>query len=127
MFAITTRNKLRSSRYAVNMIWAWRCVRRQLARTPGMLAYTTGLASPTEFFTLTLWQRELDMFLFMSSDAHRDMMWNFRDWTQSFWSMRWNAAGDEIGSWNGRMFETLHDEREPGPPHQWPGYLNHDQ
>lgn len=128
MFAITTRNKLRGPRYAVNMIWAWRHVRRQLARTPGMLAYTTGIANPTEFYTLTLWQREIDMFLFMSSDAHRDLMWNFRDWTQSFWSMRWNAAHGEIGSWNGSMFGTLDDERPREPAtHQWPGYLDHGQ
>lgn len=127
MFAITTRNKLRSQRYAVNMIWAWRHVRRQLARTPGMLAYTTGIATPTEFFTLTLWQREIDMFLFMSSDAHRDMMWNFRDWTQSFWSMRWNAARAEVGAWNGRVFATLNDERPVGPTRLWPGYLDHGQ
>lgn len=83
MFAITTRNKLRSRRHAFSMIRAWRQERRQLARTPGMLAYTTGISTLTEFFTFTLWQRELDMFQFMASDAHRDMMWNFRAWTQS--------------------------------------------
>lgn len=94
MFAITTRNKLRSRRHAISMIWAWWHVRRQLARTPGMLLYSTAIPSLTEFFTLTLWEREMDMFLFMASDAHREMMWNFRRWSESFWSMRWNPAVD---------------------------------
>ena len=123
MFAITTRNKLRSRRYAVNMIWAWGQVRKQLARTPAMLAYTTAMANATEFFTFTLWQREIDMFLFMSSDAHRDMMWNFRVWTESFWSMRWNAAQGETGAWNGRRFEVPDAKRPVVPSQLWPGYL----
>ena len=87
MFAITTRNKLRSRRHAISMIFAWRRIRQQLARTPGMLAYTTGMANLTEFYTLTLWEKEIDMTLFMASDDHREMMWNVRHWSESFWSM----------------------------------------
>lgn len=104
MFAVVTRNLLRSRRYAVSMVWAWWQVRRQLAQTPGMLAYTTAIANLREFFTLTLWQRELDMYRFMASDAHADMMWNFRRWDESFWSMRWNPCGQEVGSWDHRRF-----------------------
>lgn len=99
MFAVTTRNKLRSARYAPNMIRAWFRVRRQLYGTPGMLRYTTGIASLTEFYTCTLWETEMQMFAFMSSDAHRDMMWNFSRWSDSFWAMRWDASEDELGTW----------------------------
>lgn len=125
MFAITTRNKLRSRRFALNMVWAWSHVRRQLERTPGMLAYTTGIASLTEFVTLSLWEKEIDMFLFMSSDDHLDMMWNFRHWTDSFWSMRWNATHEEAGAWDGRMFAAF----PPAPEARYagPGYLDEDR
>jgi len=123
MFAITTRNKLRSRRHAISMVWAWRAIRRQLARTPGMLAYTTGMASLTEFYTLTLWEKEIDMTLFMTSDDHRDMMWNVRHWSDSFWSMRWNSTGDEIGSWNGKSFANDKTVRAEQPTYVGPGFL----
>jgi len=100
MFAITTRNKLRSRRYALHMVRAWLRVRRQLYATPGMLRYTTGIANLTEFYTCTLWETEMEMFAFMSSGAHRDMMWNFNRWSDSFWAMRWDATEDELGNWD---------------------------
>ena len=123
MFAITTRNKLRSRRHAISMIWAWRLIRRQLGRTPGMLAYTTGMATLTEFYTLTLWEKEIDMTLFMASEDHRDMMWNVRRWADSFWSMRWNGTADEVGTWNGQRF--AHDGVVASQKRQYvgPGYV----
>jgi len=99
VFAITTRNKLRSPRYAPHMVRAWFRVRRQLYETPGMLRYTTGIANLTEFYTCTLWETEMEMFAFMSSGAHRDMMWNFSRWSDAFWAMRWEATQDELGHW----------------------------
>lgn len=100
MFAVTTRNKLRSARYTLHMIKAWLKVRKQLHETPGMLRYTTGIANLTEFYTCTLWDTEMEMFAFMSSGAHRDMMWNFKKWSDSFWAMRWDASKDELGYWD---------------------------
>ena len=100
MFAVTTRNKLRSKRYAPHMVRAWLRVRKQLYETPGMLRYTTGIANLTEFYTCTLWDTEMEMFAFMSSGAHRDMMWNFKKWSDSFWAMRWDASDDELGYWD---------------------------
>jgi hypothetical protein len=123
MFAVTTRNKLRSRRHAVSMIWAWAHIRRQLERTPGMLAYTTGIANLTEFFTLTLWEKEIDMTLFMASEDHRDMMWNARHWSESFWSMRWNPARDEVGTWSGRAFSKAEASATAGARYVGPGYL----
>lgn len=81
------------------MIKAWFRVRRQLYKTKGMIRYSTGIANLTEFYTVTLWENEMDMFAFMSSDAHRDMMWNFSKWSESFWAMRWDASTDEVGAW----------------------------
>lgn len=124
MFAITTRNKLHSRRHALSMIFAWARIRQQLARTPGMLAYTTGMANLTEFYTLTLWEKEIDMTLFMASDDHREMMWNARHWSQSFWSMRWNPTPDEIGDWCGKAFAADVGSAPAKPRYIGPGYLN---
>lgn len=124
MFAVTTRNKLRSRRHAVSMIWAWGHIRRQLARTPGMLAYTTGIANLNEFFTLTLWEKEIDMTLFMASGEHRDMMWNARQWSESFWSVRWNPTKDEIGAWSGNEFSGAETHMATKPKYLGPGYLD---
>lgn len=124
MFAVTTRNKLRSRRHAVSMIWAWGHIRRQLAHTPGMLAYTTGIANLTEFFTLTLWEKEIDMMLFMASEDHRDMMWNTRQWSESFWSMRWQPTKDEMGAWGGQTFSETEMPATAKSTYVGPGYLN---
>jgi hypothetical protein len=124
VFAVTTRNKLRSRRHAVSMIWAWGHIRRQLAHTPGMLAYTTGIANLTEFFTLTLWEKEIDMTLFMASEDHRDMMWNTRQWSESFWSMRWKPTKNEVGTWSGIAFSEAHSLIAAKPKYVGPGYLD---
>ena len=99
MLAVTTRNKLRGPRFFLPMVRAWLLVRRQLARTPGMLRYITGIASLTEFYTLTLWESKSAMFAFTASGGHRQMMWMFTRWSQSFWSMRWQPTTDEAGAW----------------------------
>ncbi len=124
MFAITTRNKLRSRRHAPSMILAWRRIRQQLGRTQGMLAYTTGMANLTEFYTLTLWKKEIDMTLFMASDDHREMMWNVRHWSDSFWSMRWNPTMDEVGRWCDRSYASDVNTTLAKPRSVGPGYLN---
>ena len=105
------------------MILAWRRIRQQLARTPGMLAYTTGMANLTEFYTLTLWEKEIDMTLFMASDDHREMMWNVRHWSESFWSMRWNPTMDEVGIWCGKAYARDDGDAPAKPRYVGPGYL----
>jgi len=106
------------------MIFAWSRIRKQLSRTPGMLAYTTGMANLTEFYTLTLWEKEIDMTLFMASDDHRDMMWNVRHWSDSFWSMRWNPTVDEVGAWCGKAYAGDIVTEPVKPTYVGPGYLN---
>ena len=124
MFAITTRNKLRSRRHAISMIWAWSRIRQQLSRTPGMLAYSTGIADLTEFFTITLWEKEIDMTLFMGSEDHRDMMWNARTWSESFWSMRWDPTGHEFGHWDGKSFADPMAGEKKKQTYLGPGFLH---
>ncbi len=89
-----------------------------------MLAYSTGIAGLTEFFTVTLWEKEIDMFLFMSSEDHRDMMWNARNWSESFWSMRWDPAGHEFGNWDGMSFANEISGQKKKQAYLGPGYMH---
>lgn len=121
MVAVTTRNKLRGPRFFLPMLRAWLLIRRQLSQTPGMLRYITGIASLTEFYTLTIWDSRSAMFRFTASGGHRQMMWMFTRWSESFWSMRWHTTADEVGVWGGSKLaaETISveelDERPNSP------------
>ena len=100
MLAVTTRNKLKSARFLLPMLLARRRVRGQLQRTRGLVRWADAIASPTEFYTLTVWANKQVMFNFMSSDAHRDMLWRFARWSDEFWSMRWLPSEHELGAWS---------------------------
>lgn len=100
MLAVTTRNKLRSRRFFPPMIYASWQVRRQLARTSGIVRFTSGIAGLAEFYTLTIWESKTAMFQFTASGNHRQMMWLFSRWSDSFWSMRWLPTADEAGCWD---------------------------
>ncbi len=89
MLAVTTRNVLRSARFSVPMLLARREIARQLADQPGLLRYASGISSPIEFYTLTVWRDREAMQRFMQSGAHERNMWQFTRWTASFWGMRW--------------------------------------
>lgn len=119
MLAVTTRNKLKSARFIVPMLIARKKVREQLRHARGLIRSADAMASPTELYTLTLWANKQSMFNFMSSDAHRDMMWMFAKWTEEFWSMRWLPGECEQGDWNGMHFARRDDkaiERRPQTP-----------
>ncbi len=107
MLAVTTRNKLRSSRFCLPMVRARRYISEQLARTPGLIRYASAIASPVEFLTLTVWENRQAMFNFMNSDAHRRFMWMFTRWSESFWSMRWVPTTTEEGTWERLTLSSL--------------------
>ncbi len=112
MLAVTTRNKLRNSRFALPMLRARRYIREQLAETPGLIRYVSSIASPTEFMTFTVWENRQTMFNFMSSSAHEKFMWMFTRWSTSFWSMRWIPTTAEEGTWDGLSLATLVKPRD---------------
>jgi hypothetical protein len=101
MLAVTTRNRLRSARFCVPMLRARALIARQLGETPGLVRYASGVAGPTEFLTLTVWEDKAAMRRFMQSGAHERFMWLFSRWTKSFWGMRWEAGEAELGAWDG--------------------------
>lgn len=104
------------------MLAARRKIREQLRQTGGLIRWTDAIASPTEFYTLTVWENKHVMFNFMSSDAHREMMWMFTRWSDEFWSMRWTPGEREAGSWQGLHLacpsNSVSPPRPPAPTPQ---------
>jgi hypothetical protein len=94
LLAVTTRNRLRSARFCVPMLLARREIVQQLVHQPGLLRYASGITSPTEFFTLTVWRDREAMQRFMQSGAHERNMWQFTRWSSSFWGMRWEPLSE---------------------------------
>lgn len=125
MLAVTTRNKLRSRRFFPPMLYASWQVRRQLANTPGIIRFTSGIAGLTEFYTLTIWQSKTAMFQFTASGNHRQMMWLFSRWSDSFWSMRWLPTADEKGCWDGLHLGSF--EAQAAPAGELPAWLAQSQ
>lgn len=100
VFAVTTRSRLRSIRFFPAMALAsWR-IRRQLVTADGLLRSSSFIASPTEFWTITVWRSRDAMQEFARSGPHGRFMWQVSRWLRSFWLMRWQPGSLEQGSWN---------------------------
>jgi hypothetical protein len=116
MLAVTTRNRLRSARFCLPMLRARLLIARQLAHQPGLIRYASGITSPTEFLTLTVWDSREAMQRFMQSGAHERFMWQFTRWTATFWGMRWEPDVQELGAWSGRRLAAQAAAPRPTSP-----------
>jgi hypothetical protein len=101
LLAVTTRSRLRSARLFPAMLLATWAIRRQLARTEGLVRWASLVAGPTEFWTITVWRTRHAMQEFMRSDAHGRIMWRYTRWLDGLWLMRWRPGAVEVGSWAG--------------------------
>lgn len=112
-FAVTTRSRLKGVRFFPSMMLASLRVRRQLQQTPGCVRFGSIVASPREFWTITVWASRDDMLNFMRSGAHEDIMWLFGTWLKSFWLMRWSPTTMETGSWGADPLGVPPEPDEP--------------
>ncbi len=101
LLIVTTRSRLRSARFFPAMLLATLLIRRQLARTEGLVRSASLIASPTEFWTITVWRSRHAMQQFTRSEEHGRIMWRFSRWLHSLWLMRWRPGTCELGSWSG--------------------------
>ncbi|MGH9265526.1 MAG: hypothetical protein ACRD1D_12635 [Acidimicrobiales bacterium] len=101
LYAFTTRSRLKGPWFFPHMLYATLRVRGQLKRTGDVVRWASIIASPTEFWTITVWNSRHDMQEFMRSGAHDDIMWYFSKWLKSFWLMRWRPGPEEVGRWKG--------------------------
>ena len=101
VLAVTTRSRLRSARFFPAMLLATWAIRRQLARTDGLVRWASLVAGPTEFWTITVWRSRHAMQEFMRSDAHGRIMWRYTRWLDGLWLMQWRPGAVEVGSWAG--------------------------
>ncbi|MGH2767582.1 MAG: antibiotic biosynthesis monooxygenase, partial [Actinomycetota bacterium] len=99
--AVTTRSHLRRARFFLPMLRASLRIRRQLAVAPGCIRFASIIMGTKEFWTLTVWESRQKMLDFMKSGEHEDIMWEFSNWLDSFWLMRWRPTQEEQGEWNG--------------------------
>lgn len=113
-FAVTTRSRLKGTRFFPSMLIAsWR-IKRQLKRTRGCVRFASIVAGPREFWTVTVWDSRDRMMEFMRSGAHEEIMWQFGKWLRSFWLMRWSPTPDEQGRWGAGSLAA--PPPEPDPP-----------
>lgn len=101
LLIVTTRSRLHSARHFPLMFVMTRRVRRQLAKTEGLVRWASVVSSPTEFWTITAWNSRHSMQEFMRSDAHGDIMWDFDKLLSSLWLVRWRPTERETGAWAG--------------------------
>ncbi len=101
LFTVTTRSRLRGPWFFPQMMFASMRVRRQLRRDTQVVRWASIVASPSEFWTITVWRTRHDMQEFMRSGAHDEIMWLFSKWLRSFWLMRWRPGPVEAGEWKG--------------------------
>jgi hypothetical protein len=114
LLIVTTRSRLRSARPFPAMLLATWAIRRQLARTEGLVRWASLVAGPTEFWTITVWRSRHAMQEFMRSDAHGRIMWRYTRWLDGLWLMRWRPGAVEVGSWAGVTL-TPPTQVRPGP------------
>ncbi|MGH3977539.1 MAG: hypothetical protein ACRDRZ_00825 [Pseudonocardiaceae bacterium] len=121
LLAVTTRSRLRSVRFFPAMLVGTLHIRRQLARTDGVVRWASLIAGPTEFWTITVWRSRHAMQEFTRSDEHGKIMWRFSRWLHSLWLMRWRPGPYELGSWAGLSLAPPHDSAASRPPTpEWP-------
>ncbi|MBW3576266.1 MAG: hypothetical protein KY462_00715 [Actinobacteria bacterium] len=117
VLVVTTRSKLRSARFFPQMMLASTRIRRQLGRTEGVVRWASVVASPTEFWTITVWRSRHLMQEFMRSEEHGDIMWLFSKWLGSFWLMRWRPGQREHGAWSDLTMSRRHTGGDAASEH----------
>lgn len=101
MIAVTTYSRTRGLRYTLRTLRAGRLIERELAHAPGCERYANVIASPREFWTLTIWRDASDMRKSMRDGTHGRVMWQQPYWLECYWGMRWRPGPYRFGEWEG--------------------------
>lgn len=110
-FVVTTRSRLRGRRHVPAMFIATRQILAEMRRTSDASEVVSIIASPREFWTVSVWATRHQMQEFMRSGEHGTYMWEVGHWLESFWLMRWAPTRNERGSWHGRRLAPAPSER----------------
>ncbi|MDP8970059.1 MAG: hypothetical protein M3N52_06120 [Actinomycetota bacterium] len=113
LLVVTTRSRLRGARFFPSMFLANAQIKRQLARTDGIVRWASIVAGPTEFWTVTVWSSRHLMQEFMRSGEHGYIMWRISRWLASFWLMRWRPGPQEVGDWRGLSMALAAPRADP--------------
>ncbi|QRX80849.1 DUF3291 domain-containing protein [Glaciimonas sp. PAMC28666] len=98
-FVSVTRLRVRSMRYLpFFFIFALRSS-MQAARAEGSVEVTLLRDKKNTFWTITVWQSESAMRLFMTNGAHRQVMPKLLKWCDEASVVHWNQASELAPSW----------------------------
>ena len=99
-FVSVTRLRLRSSRYLIPFIIYALMSSRQARRSRGNLGVKLLRDANQTFWTLTAWQKDEDMLLFMVAGSHRRAMPKLLDWCDEASVAHWTQEASELPSWD---------------------------
>jgi len=105
VIAVTTHSRAKSLRYTLPMLFAGKLIERGLRTAPGCERYTNVIASPREFWTLTIWRDPSEMREWMRDGTHGHLMWQQPHWLECYWGMRWRPGSHQAGDWEGDEWE----------------------
>lgn len=98
-FVSVTRLRVKSARYLIPFIIRALLSSRQARRSRGNLGLKLLRDSHLAFWTLTAWQSEDDMRLFMMAGAHRTAMPKLLDWCDEASVAHWEQETSELPTW----------------------------
>ena len=99
-FVSVTRLRLRSSRYVIPFVIYALMSSRQARRSRGNLEVKFLRDTNQAFWTLTAWQKDEDMRLFMMAGSHRRAMPKLLDWCDEASVAHWTQEASELPSWD---------------------------
>ena len=99
-FVSVTRLRLRSARHLIPFLIFALMSSRQARRSKGNLGVKLLRDANRTFWTLTAWQKDEDMRLFMMAGSHRRAMPKLLDWCDEASVTHWTQDDPELPSWD---------------------------
>lgn len=105
-------------------LFAWHASRSmsQARRADGLVAGAVQRQTDGSLWTMSIWQDESAMHLYVASGAHRSAMPHLRDWAIEASVVRWLVDSPTLPTWD-EAIRRLREEgrpsklRHPGPDH----------
>jgi hypothetical protein len=116
LICVTTRFRLKHPLLLLPMYLAYRRMRRDLERAPGLIRYAFLLQSPVACCTFSLWESEEDIVTFSNVPNHIRGVRAAGRWCREIWSAYWrlDTVSKHANRWQG-----------PGGQGRWPSFVPH--
>ncbi|MDB5060077.1 MAG: hypothetical protein JWO59_3549 [Chloroflexi bacterium] len=103
MICVTTRFRLKHIWALIPMYMAYRRMRHDLNRAPGLIRFAFLVQRPTVCYTLSIWESEAAIITFSNVAGHLDALHRARNWCRDIWSGYWHldAISKSANQWPG--------------------------